>query len=40
MNLSTNKDNKIVALNYIKEQIITCAIPPALPYRQMKLRHI
>ncbi|WP_390603752.1 GntR family transcriptional regulator [Acidaminococcus intestini] len=26
--MSTNKDNKIVALNYIKEQIITCAIPP------------
>ncbi len=23
-----NKDNKILALNYIKEQIITCAIPP------------
>ena len=26
--MSKRNDNKLIALNYIKDQIITCALPP------------
>lgn len=29
--MASNQDNKIIALNYLKEQIITCAMPPGSP---------